>query len=201
VLSLVSAVEVVRLSIPSRSRHGLMHEVTLTRDPRGLGTSCTCEAATFRPDEACWHVGQALALAGLEAAPRHAVPAPEGEPVRGTRAKPAPAGPRVSAEQAKRARMAARRPAGVPGEQRAPRESAARIRARVDLQALRRVEAFVAAGGEPDPLAGAILERREAIEAEAARHGLVGEAAALRAEADRKAAAAEPLFARYGGGA
>jgi hypothetical protein len=165
------APEIVRLTIPSRSRPGLMHEVTLTAAPQGLDTRCSCEAATFRPFEACWHVGRALALAGIEGAVAHPLPV-DGELVGGQSAKVRLATPErvVSPEEGKRARMAARRPAM--GE-RAPRESAGLIRARVDLAALRAVQVAAEQGVELGPLEASTFERAEAIEAEARKHGLL----------------------------
>lgn len=169
-------VETVRLSVASASRPGLSHEVTFTVDPRGLTFRCSCEWAGFNPGEPCRHVDEALPLVAAELGVDLPPPAAVGAKVA------APPAPPVDEATAKRARAAARRPA--PRVRPAPevddlapnrrvREAPELIRARVDLEALHRVEAARAGGAELDPLAASTLERREAIIAEAERTGVL----------------------------
>lgn len=175
------SVETVRVAVPSSSRPGIVHEVTFTAAPQGLLFRCSCEWASFNRDEPCRHVRETLPDVAEALGVSHPLPPPPGEVVRGAPARlpddaPAPPSPAAG----RRARAAARRPAprraspgvDVDGEQ-VGRDSPAKIRARVDLAALRAVEGRRGEGIELDPLAAATLDRRAAILAEAERTGVL----------------------------
>lgn len=63
------------ITVPSKSRHGHTHEVTIWRHPSGqLSTTCTCEHQLYTRDPAARcthrrHVEERLYAAGFRSAP------------------------------------------------------------------------------------------------------------------------------------